>query len=76
MKRIPILLFLLFGILSINAQKKTVSIGILVDDVSSKTQPLLSDLKSEITAVVGEYAEIKFKDVLTNKVIMLLLEFI
>ena len=56
---------LLFNSLNIFAQK-TITIGILVDQYSENTEPLVSKLKEDIIAVSGSEANIIFKGILQN----------
>ncbi|OUS02842.1 hypothetical protein A9Q86_01980 [Flavobacteriales bacterium 33_180_T64] len=45
---------------------QTISIGILTDQSSAESQPLLEQLKAEIKAVVGQSRIVVFKEVLEN----------
>ncbi len=65
MKRYLYVLIILSSLFSVNAQKK-VSIGILSDVALKSKAELLNELKDEITAVVGQDAEITFKLLLAN----------
>ena len=58
------LLLLVFGFTQLNAQN--ITIGILADEPTERTQPLLENLKAQIAAVVGQSASLTFKEVLTN----------
>ncbi|WP_282043613.1 TolC family protein [Winogradskyella flava] len=61
-----ILFLLLVGlVISIQAQNN-VTIGILSDESTPQTKPLLEQLKDQITAVIGQNTTIAFKDVLVN----------
>ena len=60
-----IFVILLFNSLNIFAQK-TITIGILVDQYSENTEPLVSKLKEDIIAVSGSEANIIFKGILQN----------
>ena len=60
-----IFVILLFNSLNIFAQK-TITIGILVDQYSENTEPLVSKLKQDIIAVSGSEANIIFKGILQN----------
>ena len=60
-----IFVILLFNSLNIFAQK-TITIGILVDQNSENTEPLVSKLKEDIIAVSGSEANIIFKGILQN----------
>ena len=60
------LLFILTLTFAFSQAQKKVSIGILTDKSSEQTKPLLEQLKSEITAVVGQETTIVFKEVLEN----------
>ncbi|WBX70387.1 TolC family protein [Tenacibaculum retecalamus] len=60
------LLFILTLTFAFSQAQKKVSIGILTDKSSEQTKPLLEQLKSEITAVVGQETTIIFKEVLEN----------
>jgi hypothetical protein len=46
--------------------QKTITIGILVDQYSENTEPLVSKLKEDIIAVSGSEANIIFKGILQN----------
>ncbi len=62
------LVFLCLFFLEVSAQKKTVNIGMLLDQRTSEVEPLISFLQSEIEAVVGEDAQVVFSEnnILTN----------
>jgi hypothetical protein len=60
-----IFVILLFNSLNIFAQK-TITIGILVDQYSESTEPLISKLKEDVIAVSGSEANIIFKGILQN----------
>ncbi len=67
MRRQVVLVFLLLAIAVGSAQnKKTVTIGILADEASIENAPLLEKLQNEITAVVGQDANVVFKDPIEN----------
>ncbi len=68
MKKTVLYLFLLGSLTLLSQQKETFNIGILTDVNMPKLTPLLENLKSEITAVVGEDAVIRFPEefLLTN----------
>ena len=68
MKNFLLYLFLLGSLTLFSQQKEAYDIGILTDVNLPKLGPLLDALKDEITAVVGEDAEIRFPDefLLTN----------
>ncbi|QCX00607.1 hypothetical protein FGM00_11020 [Aggregatimonas sangjinii] len=67
MRRQVVLVFLLLAIAVGSAQnKKTVTIGILADEASIENAPLLEKLQNEITAVVGQDANVIFKDPIEN----------
>ncbi|GGI56997.1 TolC family protein [Winogradskyella haliclonae] len=63
MKRTLIILAFLFYFIGYS---QSVKIGILSDESTSETQPLLEDLKSQIRAVVGQNTSVNFSDVLIN----------
>ncbi len=60
MKKIISYLFLFITLTVCSQQKETYTIGILTDVNAPKLAPLLENLKSEITAVIGEDANISF----------------
>jgi len=62
MKKITLLLLFFVSIIASSQEKKTYDIGILIDFKSPELTPLLDELKTEITAVVGEDAIIRFAD--------------
>jgi len=64
MKKVVALIF--FSLIFCVSYSQTVTIGILTDKKSEETSPLLDQLKSEIIAVVGQEADVIFKDVLEN----------
>ncbi|MFP2997551.1 TolC family protein [Spongiivirga sp. MCCC 1A20706] len=67
MKKLTILIVLLFTIASVYAQRtKTVTIGILADETTVENAPLLKKLQNEIKAVVGQDANIVFRDPVQN----------
>jgi outer membrane protein len=68
MKKIAPYLFLFISLTLFSQQKETYAIGILTDVNMPKLVPLLEILKTEITAVVGEDALIRFPEefLLTN----------
>ena len=59
------LLIIFLSVLTLNAQKK-VSIGILSDAQLKSKSELLIELQNEIIAVVGQDAEITFRELLAN----------
>ena len=61
MKKLFTLLLLLFTLVNV-AQKKTYSIGILLDNRTEELNPLLLQLQDQIKAVVGEDANIVFPE--------------
>jgi hypothetical protein len=58
-------LIIVLSVLTLNAQKK-VSIGILSDAQLKSKSELLNELQNEIIAVVGQDAEITFRELLAN----------
>ncbi len=68
MKNALFIFLLLVSTTFIFAQSsKTVTIGVLADQSSEETKPLLTKLQTEIKGVVGQSATIVFKDVLENE---------
>ncbi|KAA1244444.1 TolC family protein [Aquimarina sp. RZ0] len=67
MKNIRLLLLLTFVYFSGYSQSsKTVTIGIVADKSTVETRSLLTELQNEIRSVVGQSANIVFKEVLEN----------
>jgi outer membrane protein TolC len=62
MKKITLFLLFIVSITASSQEKKTYDIGILIDFKSLELTPLLDELKSEIIAVIGEDAKIRFSD--------------
>ena len=60
-----ILFFLLASTLTIAQAQKTVTIGILADEISDNTQ-LLNQLESEIKTIVGQQTTVVFGEILAN----------
>lgn len=60
MKKPTVLVMLLFSVFGFCQEKNTYNIGILADFQSLKSVPILEQLQSEITSVVGEDAVINF----------------
>ncbi len=65
-KQLIVLLFLLTTTFSIAQSSKNVTIGILADEASVENIPLLEKLQTEIRAVVGQDANVVFKDPIEN----------
>jgi len=61
-KKTVFFIFILICISQLTAQNRNYNIGILVDESSEELLPLLTQLKSQIQAVVGEDATISFPD--------------
>lgn len=59
---LSIIFSLLFGF----SYSQTITIGILTDKSTIQTKPLLEQLKTEITAVLGQERKVVFKEVLEN----------
>ncbi len=60
-----LVIFLLLGSFVINAQE-ILKVGILNDKKSTNSELLLSDLKSEITSVMGQNSTVEFHETLYN----------
>ena len=60
MKKPTVLVMLLFSVFGFCQEKNTYNIGILADFQSLKSVPILEQLQSEISSVVGEDAVINF----------------
>ncbi|WP_205783262.1 TolC family protein [Flagellimonas allohymeniacidonis] len=66
-KRSILIILFLFVTSGLSAQvKKTVTIGILADETSAENAPLLEKLQNEITVVVGQDANVIFKEPVEN----------
>ncbi|WP_461445009.1 TolC family protein [Maribacter sp.] len=66
MKRRLLVMFLTISFISFSQSKKTVTIGILADETPVENEPLLEKLQNEISAVVGQDANLVFKDPIEN----------
>lgn len=67
MKIQVLFIFLLLGLsIGLAQNKETFTIGILADERSEENEPLLKKLQEEITAVVGQNADIVFKEPIEN----------
>ena len=62
MKKYFLIVSLLVTIVAFSQSKETYNIGILLDNQTSETAPLLLSLQDEITAAVGEDAIINFSE--------------
>ncbi len=65
-KRLLVVLLLVGVSISFAQNTKTITIGILADETSVENAPLLEKLQNEITAVVGQDANVVFKDPIEN----------
>ena len=62
MKKLITTIFIIIAAQALFGQKKSYNVGILLDKQNSELAPLLEQLKTEITSVVGEDATIVFPE--------------
>ncbi len=62
MRKLPTLLLVLWLSISYAQTKKSYNIGILMDNYTEEVTPLLDQLKKQVVTIVGEDADILFKD--------------
>ncbi|WP_350288981.1 TolC family protein [uncultured Croceitalea sp.] len=65
-KQLVVVIFLLTAAISNAQSTKTITIGLLADENSVENAPLLEKLQSEITAVVGQDANVVFETPIEN----------
>ncbi|WP_282080780.1 TolC family protein [Aquimarina algiphila] len=66
MKKITLIVLLVFIHIGYSQTSKTITVGILADKSTQETKPLLEKLQNEIKGVVGQSTTIVFKKVLEN----------